>query len=99
MGTEVSIPGIEGRHWTGGTQQHRGILQSTAVPGCGAERTAGSCTSVGEVAAEGIDFEADGCRQGADGAEVIHEIPVPSEEAILGQPLLGEGILRGYGGR
>ncbi len=98
MGTKIPVPDVEGRHWSGGTQQYRGILQPVAVPDCGAERAAGPCTFIGEGAAEDIDFEADGRGQGSNSPEVIHEIPVPSEEAVLGQPLLGKGILRGYGG-
>ena len=67
------------------------------MPDCGVKRAAGSCTPIGEGAAEGLDFETDGGSQRANSPEVIHEIPVSPEEAILGKSFLGKRILRGYG--
>ena len=61
MGAEVSVPGIEGSRWPGGTQQHRGVLQPVAMSDCGAECAAISCASVGEGAAEAIDLKVNGC--------------------------------------
>ena len=98
MGAEVPVPGIEGSRWSGGTQQHRGVLQPVAMPDRGAECAAGSCASVGEGAAEAVDLKADGRGQRTNGAEVVHEVSVLEEAALLGQPLLGQRLLRGYGG-
>lgn len=70
------------------------------MPDGGVERAAGPCAPIGEGAAEGFDLEADGSGQGTDSLEAIYEISVPSEETVLGQPLLGKGILCGHrGGR
>ena len=51
---------------------------------CGVERVAGPCAPIGEGAAEGLNMKADGGSQRANGAEVIHEISLPPEEAIRG---------------
>ena len=64
------------------------------MPNCGVKCTAGSCAFIGEGATQGFDFEADGGGQRSNGAEVIQQISSASTEAVLGQSLLGEGILR-----
>jgi len=69
------------------------------VRGGGAERAAGPRPFNGQSTAEGIDIEADGGGEGPVGAEAIHAISVPPKEAVLGQSLLGEGLLCGYIGR
>ena len=67
------------------------------MPDCGVKCTAGSRAFIGEGAAQGIDIEADGSGEGPNGATVIQQVPTVAAEAILGQSLLGEGILCGYG--
>ena len=41
-------------------------------------------STVGEGATEGVDFEADGSGQGSDSPQIVYEIPISSEKAILG---------------
>ena len=68
------------------------------MPDCGAERAARSCALTGQGSTKAIDLKADGSGQRPHGAEVVHEVSLPEEKALLGQPLLGQGLLRGYGG-
>ena len=84
MGTEVPVSSIEGSNRSGGTQQHRSVLRPVEVPNSRTECSTGPCASIGQGSTEGVDFEADGSNQGANGPEVIHEISLSPEEALLG---------------
>ena len=84
MGAEVPISGVERCHWSGGAQLYRGVLQPVTLPGSRAERTAGSCASVGEGATKSVDFEADGSGQGSNSPQIVYKISVSSEKAVLG---------------
>ena len=64
----------------------------------GAECAAGACALAGEGAAEAVDLGVDGRPERTYRDSVVHGVSEPAQEAVLGQSLLGQRVLRGHGG-
>ena len=77
---------------------HSRLQQSDRMPGGRAERAVRPCPFVGEGAAKSIDLQINGYREREKCPESFYSISVPEAEAVLGQPFLGEGVLRRHGG-
>ena len=60
------------------------------------ERAAGPCAFGSDGAAEEVDLGSTGAAKRADIDENIPAVSRVAEEALLGQPLLGERLLRGH---
>ena len=71
----------------------RMLCQWKGLRGGGIECPGGPSASLGIGTAESLDFQVDGYIEGKVGDKTFQELPKPEEEAILGQPFLGQGLL------
>ena len=96
VGAKVSLPGSERASGKGGVYVDSTLLWTEGVRGCRTERTTGARAPAGDGSAEGVDIGSGRNPEGTYGDPDIQAIPAPEEEALLGQSLLGAGILCGH---
>ena len=97
MDAEVSIPGV-GRAYQGvDGERHTRVVRVEGSGSVGVEGSARSCAFSGVGSTEGISVGTHRVAEGQDGDKDIQELSGIKEEAILGQSLLGKGILFQHG--
>ena len=97
LGTEVSVSDAAGADRQGSAEMCHGILSAVGVRDSGDEHSGGPCALVGEGAAEDVDLGVDGRPEGTNRNSVVQSVSDVTEEALLGQSLLGQELLRGHG--
>lgn len=97
LGAEVSVSDAAGADWQGSAEMRDGILSAVGVRDRGGEHSGGPCALVGEGAAEDVDLGVNGRPERANRNSVVQSVSDTTQETLLGQSLLGQGILRGHG--
>ena len=97
LGPEVSVSDTDGERRGGGGPVYSGLFRATACGGDGTERAGRSRAFVGNGAAESVNLELRGDAEGENGDPSIQQVPRAEAKAVLGKPLLGQGVLRRYG--
>ena len=97
LGAEIPLPDVARSDRQRGAKVRDDVLPAARMRDRGDERTGGPCAFVGEGAAEAIDLRCDGRPERTYRDSVVQRISEFAKEAVLGQSLLGEGILRRYG--
>jgi hypothetical protein len=92
MGAEVSVSDVTRAGRKRGAEVRDGVLSATGLRNSGTERSAGSCASAGEGAAEAIDLGGDGRPERTYCDSVVYAVSESTEEAVLGESLLGQGL-------
>ena len=97
LGAEVSVSDAAGADRQGSAEMCHGILSAVGVRDSGDEHSGGPCAFVGKGATEDVDLRVNGRPERTNRNSVIQSVSDVTQEALLGQSLLGQGVLCGHG--
>ena len=97
LGAEISVSDAAGADRQGSTEMRDGVLSAIGMRDSGDEHSGRPCALVGEGAAEDVNFGVNGRPEGTNRNSVVQSVSDVTQEALLGQSLLGQGVLRGHG--
>ena len=97
MGAEIPVQNDARAGRERSAQVCNGVLSATGLRSVGTEYTSRSCALAGKGSTEAVYFGADGRPERTYCDTAVQRIPIYTEEALLGQSLLGQRVLRGYG--
>ena len=97
LGAEVSVSNAARADWQGSAEMRNDILSAVGMRDRGDEHSGGSRAFVSKGAAEDVNLGLNGRPERAYRDTALQRIFVYTEEALLGQSLLGQRVLRGYG--
>jgi hypothetical protein len=98
LGAKISLPGDGGEAERGSGAVCQGTESANEVRGAGDERAGGSCAFDRASTAEAVDLGIHGAVEGQECDPGVERISRFAAAPLLGQSLLGAGILRGHGG-
>src|SRR5208283_3951060 len=94
VGTKIPVPSVAGHGRSRSSQLHPGFLRPAWMRDCRDECSTRPYPRNMYGTSQGVDLVFNGHTQGSHGDPCIQAVPVSQEEALLGKPLLGQGLLR-----
>jgi len=98
MDAKASVSGNAREGERRGGDEHLGTEPAVGLRGGGIERTGGPRACVGADTAQDFDFRIHGAGKREGGLTGIPRLLGVAAQAVLGEPLLDQGLLCGYGG-
>ena len=98
VGAKIPLPGDGGEGQRGGGIERAGAEPADELRGAGDERAGGSCAYDRANTAEAVDLGVHGAAEGQECDPGVQRVSGFTTEPVLGESLLGAGVLRRDGG-